>query len=230
MNTEFDRLAADYDELLKDPLRDYFAPEADFFVERKVEVLLDFLRSRRIDTHRAEWLDIGCGKGQLLRRAKSYFAGVRGCDVSAAMIEPCKDVDIVFQPQPTCVPFADAAVDVVTAVCTYHHVDPKDRAALTSDIYRVLKPGGVFAMIEHNPFNPAVQLIVRRTPIDENAILLTPRAARRLMRAADLRIEATTSFLYLPQRIYPRARWLERALQAVPLGGQYAVFGVKSQA
>jgi len=230
MNTEFDRLAADYDELLKDPLRDYFAPASDFFVDRKVDVLLDFLRSRRIETHRAEWLDIGCGKGQLLRRAKSCFAGVHGCDVSAAMIEPSTDLDIAFQPQPTCVPFADASMDVVTAVCTYHHVEPNDRAALTSDIYRVLKPRGVFAIIEHNPFNPVVQLIVRRTPIDENAILLTPRTARRLMRAANFHIEATTSFLYLPQRIYPRAPWLERALQAVPLGGQYAAFGMKSRA
>jgi SAM-dependent methyltransferase len=227
MNTEFDRLAAEYDELLKDPIRDYFAPGSDFFVTRKLEVLLAFLHRRAIDPSRAVWLDVGCGKGQLLRAGKPYFARVVGCDVSTEMMGTCHDLDVIPQPLPTRVPFDDASVDVVTAVCVYHHIEPGERAALTSDICRVLKPGGVFAIVEHNPFNPAVQVIIRRTPVDENAILLTARTARRLMGAARLRIGATQYFLYLPQRIYRRARLVEHALAAVPLGGQYAVFGLK---
>lgn len=230
MNTEFDRLAAEYDELLKDPIRDYFAPGSDFFVTRKLEVLLAFLHGRAIDPSRSVWLDVGCGKGQLLRAGKPYFARVLGCDVSSEMMEGCADLDVVGQPLSTRVPFDDAAVDVVTAVCTYHHIEPSERAALTSDICRVLKPGGVFAIVEHNPFNPAVQVIIRRTPVDENAILLTSGTARRLMRGAHLRIESTRYFLYLPQRLYHRARFVERALEPVPLGGQYAVFGLKARA
>jgi len=227
MNTEFDRLAAEYDELLKDPIRDYFAPGSDFFVTRKLEVLLAFLHRRAIDPSRAVWLDVGCGKGQLLRAGKPYFARVVGCDVSTEMMGTCHDLDVTPQPLPTRVPFDDASVDVVTAVCVYHHIEPGERAALTSDICRVLKPGGVFAIVEHNPFNPAVQVIIRRTRVDENAILLTAGTARSLMGAARLRIGATQYFLYLPQRIYRRARLVEHALAAVPLGGQYAVFGLK---
>jgi SAM-dependent methyltransferase len=230
MNTEFDRLAAEYDELLKDPIRDYFAPGSDFFVTRKLEVLLAFLRRRAIDPSRSVWLDVGCGKGQLLRAGKPYFARVLGCDVSTEMMGTCHDLDVISQPSPARVPFVDASVDVVTAVCVYHHIEPSARAELTSDICRVLKPGGVFAIVEHNPFNPAVQVIIRRTPVDENAILLTSRTARRLMRGSHLRIEETKYFLYLPQRLYNRGRFVERALERVPLGGQYAVFGVKAHA
>jgi SAM-dependent methyltransferase len=229
MTTEFDRLAPEYEALLKDPLRDYFAPESTFFVTRKLEVLLAFLRARAMDPHHATWLDVGCGKGQLLRTGRPSFGRVIGCDVSAEMIEACRDLDIARQVQPTRIPFDDASADIVTAVCVYHHIDPSDRAALTADIWRVLKPGGVFAIIEHNPLNPVVQVIIRRTPVDDNAILLSAGAARRLMRAASLHVEATRHFLYLPQRIYRRARLLERALERIPLGGQYAVFGLKSQ-
>jgi SAM-dependent methyltransferase len=227
MNTEFDRLAADYDNLLRDPLRDYFAPGSAFFVTRKLDVLSGFLRSRQVDTRKAVWLDVGCGKGDLLRAGRSSFARVLGCDVSTEMIAAAGDLDVVHQGQPTCVPLADASVDVATAVCVYHHIDPLDRPALTADIVRVLKPGGIFAIVEHNPINPAVQVIIRRTAVDENAILLAARTARRLMRDAGLGVQSTRYFLYLPQRLYFRTPIVERALERVPLGGQYAVFGIK---
>jgi hypothetical protein len=41
------------------------------------------------------------------------------------------------------------------------------------EIQRVLRPGGVFSLIEHNPLNPVTRLIVSRTPVDGNAKLLT---------------------------------------------------------
>jgi SAM-dependent methyltransferase len=227
VSAEFDRLAGSYEDLLKDPVRDYFAPGSDFFVARKIDVLLDWARRTGMDTRRQTWLDVGCGKGQLLRAGRDHFAAVTGCDVSSAMIETVTDVAIVLQPQPDAIPFADASVDWVTAVCVYHHVPLTDRARLTAEIRRVVKPGGVFAIIEHNPLNPAVQLIVRRTPVDEHAILLTAGRARRLLRDAGFESLGTRHFLYVPERFYRWGAVLERALGRVPLGGQYAVFGRK---
>jgi len=227
MNAEFDRLAREYDALLKDPLRDRFAPSAEFFVTRKLDVLLDFARRAGLDTHAATWLDVGCGQGQLLRAGRTHFARAIGCDVSAGMIAAISDLDVVLQSDARRLPLPDASVDWVTAVCVYHHVAPADRAVLSAEIRRVLRPGGVFAMVEHNPFNPAVQLIVRRTPIDAHAILLTAARARHLMRDSGFAIAATQYFLYVPQQLYRAARGVERLLARVPLGGQYVVFGRK---
>ena len=227
MDQEFDRLAPEYEELLNDSVREYFAPGSEFFLTRKIDMLLDFAARERLDTRQAVWLDVGCGKGELLRAAQSHFGKAMGCDVSLGMIAECRDLDVLHQVDPLRLPFADNSVDWVTAVCIFHHIDPPERTALVAEIYRVLRPGGVFANIEHNPFNPAVQLIIRRTPVDENAKLLTARTARRLMHAASMKTIATQYFLYAPQRIYGWAAPLERALGWAPLGGQYVVFARK---
>ena len=227
MDREFDRLAPEYKELLNDSVRDYFAPGSEFFLTRKIDMLLEFAARQGMDTRQATWLDVGCGQGDLLRAAQPHFARVIGCDVSAGMIAKCRDLEVVHQPNPLRLPFADASVDWTTAVCIFHHITPPERAPLLADIYRVLRPGGIFAIIEHNPFNPAVQLIVRRTPVDENAKLLMARTARRLIQSASMETVATRYFLYVPQRIYDWAAPVERALERVPLGGQYVVFGRK---
>jgi SAM-dependent methyltransferase len=225
--SEFDRFAGQYEDLLKDPVRDYFAPGSAFFVTRKLEVLLAFATASGRDLSQSTWADIGCGKGELLRAGRSHFANVTGCDISTDMIRDCHDVNVVLQVEDDRLPFEDASADWVTAVCVYHHIDPRQRVALTADIRRVLRPGGIFAMIEHNPLNPVVQFVIRRTPVDEHAVLLTAGGARRVMREAGLEAVATRYFLCIPERWYPRLRAVETALQRAPIGGQYCVFGVK---
>lgn len=228
MDQEFDHLAPAYKELLNDSVREYFAPGSEFFFKRKIDMLLDFAADQRVDTQRITWLDLGCGQGDLLRAAQSHFEKAVGCDVSLGMIAECRDLAVVHQTNPVRLPFEDASVDWVTAVCIFHHVIPSERAPLVADVHRVLRPGGIFAIIEHNPYNPAVQLIVRRTPVDKNAKLLTAKATRRLMQAAAMQVVATRYFLYVPQRVYSWAAPVERALDRVPLGGQYVVFGRKN--
>jgi SAM-dependent methyltransferase len=227
MSPEFDRFAPGYEDLLKDPVREYFAPGARFFAARKIDVLMAFLQNLGVDARQVCWADVGCGKGQLLRAGRSSFAKAIGCDISPGMLRDCADLDVLVQPGPERVPFDDASIDLATAVCVYHHVEPARWAELTADIRRTLKPGGIFAIIEHNPMNPVAQLVVRRTPIDEHAVLLSARRARRLMREAGLDTIGTRYFLLLPERFYRRGARLERALERVPLGGQYAVFGMK---
>ena len=129
------------------------------------------------------------------------------------------------QPDPGRIPFHAAAFDVVTAVCVFHHVPPPDRAAMVREACRVLKPGGTLAIVEHNPFNPVTRLIVSRTPVDADAILLRPGETRRLIRHGGFAVDRPRYFLYFPKSVYRRLSRLESALVKVPLGGQYAVFG-----
>jgi SAM-dependent methyltransferase len=225
---EFDRLAPQYEELLDDPMREFFAPGSQFFLTRKVEMLLDFATREGIDTRQATWLDVGCGKGGLLRAGMPHFGRALGCDVSLGMISECRGLEVVHQADPLRLPFEDASVDWATAVCIFHHISPPERPPLIADIHRVLRPGGIFVVIEHNPLNPVVQLVVRRTPVDANARLLTAGATRRMLQAASMPAVDTRYFLYLPQRIYGWAAAAERVLGRMPLGGQYVVFGRKS--
>jgi SAM-dependent methyltransferase len=224
---EFDAYARDYRQLIRDPIRDRFAPEGRFFAERKIKVLRDFYRTRGVDTRRVRWLDIGCGQGDLLSIGHSYFAAAAGCDPSAAMLAVCDGLDVRRQASESELPFDSASFDLITAVCVYHHVGVEERVSLTCEVLRVLRPGGIFAIIEHNPWNPATRLIVSRTPVDANAKLLSASAALKLMVGAGAKPVGTRFFLYFPERIYRYLAEVENALMWLPLGGQYSVFGTR---
>src|SRR5579872_637343 len=122
MPTEFDHYAANYRELLKDPIRDRFAPGSAFFLQRKWILLAAFLNRRGLRMETAGWLDVGCGQGDLLRLGKPYFGKVAGCDVSDEMLAAGRDLRLSVQQAPDRLPYTDGEFDLVTAVCVYHHV------------------------------------------------------------------------------------------------------------
>jgi len=221
----FDSLSASYEELLRDPLRDLFTgPEPMVFHRRKADLIRRFFRRRGAETAELQYLDVGCGKGELLRLLEFDFRRAAGCDLSAQMMRHIGGIETRVQESASRIPFGDGEFDVVTAVCVYHHVSLTDRPALTREIRRVLRPGGVFCMIEHNPVNPVTQLIVSRTPVDSDAVLLPARDARRLTANAGFSRLEQDYFLYCPQALCRYLGWIEPLLARVPLGGQYALF------
>ena len=224
---EFDRYADRYEELLRDPIRDRFAGDSAFFMTRKWELLEAFLHRDNPARSGGKWLDVGCGKGDLLRLGKHDFARATGCDLSVEMLQACAGLDVHQQVEPTRLPFPANDYDLVTAVCVYHHVLPEERAELTTEVMRIVKPGGLACIIEHNPFNPATQMIVRRTPVDADARLLTASSARRLLAEAGFSILRTEYFLYFPESLYRRFSRVEAWLSRIAAGGQYAVFARK---
>lgn len=227
MAAEFDDYARNYQELLRDPIRDRFAGSADFFHRRKSVLITEFLRRSHFPMESASWLDVGCGMGELLALAGGAFARAVGCDPSEEMTGSAA-AEVHHQRSPEKLPFESGSFDFVTAVCVYHHVEEQDRAPLTHEINRVLRPSGVFCMIEHNPLNPATQIIVHRTPVDANARLLTAGRAKRYLREGGFHEMTAEYFLYFPETFYEKVGFLEKVLKGVPLGGQFAVFALKS--
>lgn len=226
---EFDQFSESYEQLLHDPIRDRFSPGGtEFFHLRKRDLIREYFRRRRTDMRKLAYLDLGCGKGELVSLLRNDFAHTAGCDPSAGMLKAgglaAIGIEARVQEDPGRIPFEERAFDFVTAVCVFHHVPPSARAALVREACRVLKPGGTLAMIEHNPYNPVTRLIVSRTPVDADAILLPPVETRRLFRESGLSIDDQRYFLYFPESLYRRLNWLEAALGRVPFGGQYAVF------
>jgi SAM-dependent methyltransferase len=224
---EFDHLASSYDMLLKDPICDRFSQDRAFYHERKLLLIRSFFASQSQPTQNLSWADIGCGRGDLLRRGARYFGRAMGCDVSNEMMKECAGLDVRLQESPGTLPFAESSVDFATAVCVYHHVPPASRAALTAEVCRILKPGGIFAIVEHNPWNPATRIIVSRSPIDVDAILLPAPETALLMQRASMRTLHREFFLYLPEKAYYKVPWLESWGQSLGLGGQYAIFAEK---
>jgi len=227
--TRFDQLSPSYDELLRDPIRERFTgQEPGFFHRRKADLIRRFFRRRGMSTSGFRYLDVGCGKGELLGLLQPDFKQVAGCDVSQEMMQQVTEIETRVQKHPLRIPFGDAEFEPATAVCVYHHIPAPDHPTLTSEIARVLRPGGTFCMIEHNPFNPVTRLIMSRTLVDADAILLPASQACRLAAAAGLAPIAQDYFLYLPRALYRYLGRLEGALAKAPLGGQYAVFSRKS--
>lgn len=224
MKAEFDEYARDYERLLKDPIRERFASGSDFFHWRKWILLQRVLKNAGLSAENLSWLDIGCGKGELLQFGAPAFREAWGCDPSAEMLRACVGAHTRLQTDSR-LPFDDESFDVVTAACVYHHLSAADRPVLTAEARRVLRKGGFFVIFEHNPWNPATRLIVSRTPVDADAELLTARACRRLLREAGLSKPDTAYYLFVPERLFRAASGIESALEKVPFGGQYAVWG-----
>jgi SAM-dependent methyltransferase len=225
--TTFDHYAGDYAALLHDPIREKFAASNRFFFERKIQVIRRFLQTVGIESERLDWLDIGCGQGDLLHVGKAYFRSANGCDPSEGMLQACTGLEVRKQDCVEKLPFDDTSFDFLTAVCVYHHVPHHERLRLTREALRVLKPGGLFCVIEHNPWNVVTRLIVSRSPVDADAHLLSARETRRLLFEAGTKVLRTHYFLLFPESIHRYLGSIEAGLSALPFGGQYSVFAEK---
>jgi SAM-dependent methyltransferase len=220
---EFDAYARDYERLLEDPLRTCFATGPVFFHERKLQVLLNLLAGQGLRPAAIRWLDVGCGKGDLLRIGAQHFASAAGCDPSPEMIRASGLDGLQVQNSAGQLPFESESFDLVTAACVYHHVPSDGRPALGDEICRVLRPGGTFCLFEHNPWNPVTRLIVSRTPLDREAVLLSRRESEETVKRSGFRAVTGRFFLYLPEPLYRVIPSLENWLGRVPAGGQYAI-------
>ena len=221
---EFDEYARIYHDLIREPIRDRFARNPRFFDERKWILLRDFFETRRRSTRSMSWLDVGAGQGNLLRLGQSSFERVVGCDTSQEMLEGGRGLDVRLQSHADRLPFDDHEFDLVTAVCVFHHVDLDYRLGLVQEMKRVLRPHGVICLIEHNAQNVVVRGMVKRIPLDVNAVLLKHSECHALFRKAGLRSLHTEFFLYLPELLYRYLAPLEALGKRLPFGGQYAAF------
>ena len=99
-----------------------------------------------------EMLDIGCGVGfstKALRKAYP-MSSVTGMDCSVSMLKQCRpDVNVSFEKGfAHRTDYPDDAFDFVNCMFLFHEVPSHGRVELLEEIYRILKPGGYFNILD----------------------------------------------------------------------------------
>jgi SAM-dependent methyltransferase len=229
---EFDAFARDYDAALDRGLSASGEGKA-FFLQGRVDYLGRCLRALGLSATGLAILDFGCGTGDACPVLKSAFRAthVLGVDVSRAELQLAEQrrygAGVSFSSVADFAPQGE--LDLIYCNGTFHHIPPGDRPGILDLLHRSLKPGGVLALWENNPWNPGTRHVMSRIPFDRDAIPLSVLEARRLVRAASFGI-LRSDFLFIFPRWLAGLRWLEPGLSKLPLGGQYQVLGRKAPA
>ncbi|MBD2293078.1 class I SAM-dependent methyltransferase [Anabaena sphaerica FACHB-251] len=103
-------------------------------------------------------LDLCCGSGQATDFLVKLSQNVTGLDASPLSLQRAKN----NVPNATYVeafaedmPFADNSFDVVHTSAALHEMQPEQLRKIIQEVHRVLKPGGVFTLVDfHPPTNP----------------------------------------------------------------------------
>ncbi|MGJ5630579.1 class I SAM-dependent methyltransferase [Nostoc sp. CALU 1950] len=103
-------------------------------------------------------LDLCCGSGQTTEFLVKISQNVTGLDASPKSLQrarqnvPSASYIEAFAEE---MPFADNLFDVVHTSVALHEMQPQQLRKIINEIYRVLKPGGVFTLVDfHAPTNP----------------------------------------------------------------------------
>ncbi|WP_414514232.1 class I SAM-dependent methyltransferase [Nostoc sp. PCC 9305] len=103
-------------------------------------------------------LDLCCGSGQTTEFLVKNSQNVTGLDASPKSLQRAR----LNVPEASYVeafaeemPFADNLFDVVHTSVALHEMQPQQLRKIINEVYRVLKPGGVFTLVDfHAPTNP----------------------------------------------------------------------------
>ena len=222
---EFDRFADAYETDLNRALA-ASGEDQEYFAHGRIAFLARCLR--KLDESPRSAMDYGCGIGGTapLLRELVGASHVVGVDLSERSLERARGLygcdGINFQTFNQLAPAAQ--MDLVYCNGVFHHIPEGERPSAMEYIYRSLRPGGLFAFWENNPWNPGTRYIMAKCVFDRDAVTLSPPRAKRLLRRAGFAIVRTDFLFYFP-RTLKALRALEPGLRHLPLGAQFQVLG-----
>lgn len=220
---DFDSYAQDYETALDRGVsvsgedRSFFATERILALSRHLAEL--GFRPRSV-------LDYGCGTGT----ASPLFLDVLGAhtvvglDVSAESLAIARqsraELPIEYRLTSDYVP--SESVDLVFCNGVFHHIVPEHQLDAARFIAQCLRPAGLLAFWENNPWNPGARYVMSRIPFDKDAIMLSARSAKALLESAGFEILRIDYYFIFP-RLLKALRRVEPRLSRVPIGAQYEV-------
>lgn len=224
--SEFDRLADHYEDLHRQNIA-ITGEEPEYFADYKMRDFFQLVRAAGAPLD-GYYLDFGAGLGSSIEPFLRYMARAHlvCADVSSQSLARAQEAHgeaadyLLVEDGRMALP--DQCLDGAFACCVFHHIDPAEHVRALADMRRVLKPGSVLMVYEHNPHNPLTVRAVNSCPLDENAILIRARELRRRCEAAGFRQVRSQYRVFFPAPL--RAlRPLENWLRWLPLGAQYFV-------
>lgn len=223
----FDRCAPHYQGVLNRAL----APSGEaphYFARSRVEWLQRKLCALRFAP--LSVLDYGCGTGGSVPFLKAILHPRRilGVDISSQSLQWARqqhrEEGVEFS---NCDhDFAPAQFHLAFSNGVFHHIAPAERLSALRYVYDSLVPGGIFALWENNPYNPATRYIMGRCEFDQEAIPVTCKQAIKLLQNSGFEVLGRSSYFYFP-RWLKWLRGLEPALSPLLLGAQYLVLARK---
>jgi SAM-dependent methyltransferase len=221
--SEFDQFADAYEADLNQALL-VSGEDKDYFARGRVVFLAKCLSELREVPQTA--MDYGCGIGGTTHLlAKSLgIKNVVGLDVSERSLERATAEHGV-----TGISFCTfdrfrtgGNLDLVYCNGVFHHIPVEERVGAIRFICESLRPGGLFAFWENNPWNPGTRYVMAKCIFDKNARTLSPSEARRALQSAGFEIIRTDFLFYFPRSLRT-LRPLEAGLRWLPLGAQYQI-------
>jgi SAM-dependent methyltransferase len=214
----FDDCAADYNNILKEHVS-FFDGDSDYYASYKINCLRN-----NIISNPGRILEYGCGIGRNLKFLKEQFpdAEISGCDLSE------KSLTIAAKENPQARIFVsdgnmpDNKYNLIFISCVFHHIPSGQHIAVLKSISNLLEDNGEIFVFEHNPYNPVTVSVVRKCPIDVDAVLIKPKELKRVMEMSGLIAVKIYYTLFFPSFL-KAMRPLERYMSLIPMGGQYYI-------
>jgi ubiquinone/menaquinone biosynthesis C-methylase UbiE len=100
------------------------------------------------------YLDVGCFQGDITAALGGYFGlnkfQIHGIDIKQYELGKNADKFVSTVYDGKRIPYNDESFDLITCLMMFHHVPKENLDALLQEIHRVMKPGGLLIMREHN--------------------------------------------------------------------------------
>lgn len=226
---EFDNLADGYYDQHKQNIA-ITGENPEYFSEYKIADVAGIVRDA--DLASGKILDFGCGIGNSIPYFRKYFpeAGLTCADVSARSIElaqrrfpGAEQYALIAGGR---IPVESDSQDIVFTACVLHHIPHEEHAHWLGELWRIVRPGGMLFVFEHNPLNPLTVRAVNTCPLDVNARLVRAGKLQRTAQASGWRDIAIRYRLFFPS-FAATLRPLENHMQWLCLGAQYSLSGTK---
>jgi ubiquinone/menaquinone biosynthesis C-methylase UbiE len=230
IEAEFDKFAESYYEQHKSNIA-ITGELPEYFSEYKVSGLADVAEKYNVFTQNI--VDFGCGVGNSVPHFRKYFpsSNLSCLDVSSRSIEIAKNrygegekYNLIKDGN---IPLEDASQDMAFSACVFHHIPHAEHQHWLCELNRIVRPGGMLIIYEHNPLNPLTLHAVNTCPLDENAELIRGGELRRRVMQAGWGYASIDYCLFFPSFLR-LLRPLEKKLGWLALGAQYRLSAVRT--